>query len=364
MDVEDDIAGDVAAALKQSSGEGESAAAAALAPAPAPAEPAATGTPDDRPAQARDASGKFAAKAADAAAADAQAAPAAASPLTDHPAAAATEAPAEPIRPPASWSAPAKSKFPTLDPEVQAEIAKRERAADAVLAERAALNKRLEPIEQAIQPIRNQLAMNGVDDATYIRSLVAADAELRGPNRVRALAQVAQMYGIDLRQLGGQPGQPGQQPPADPRFQQLASQVDNLVRTVTQQQSATQAAEAARVQAELDAFARDNLYFENVKPEMVAFLRSGVSDNLADAYRRACWARDDIRPLLLKDEETKRQAAAAETARAKAAEARQAAGSVTGSPAPGASPAQAAANANSSIEDDVRAAWAAHASAS
>lgn len=346
---EDDIAGDISAAIKEAGG-GEAATPAALA-APQANESPASGEPV---AQARDDGGKFTAKPG----ADAPTA-ATAETNTDQPAASATEVPQEPIRAPTSWSAVGKSKFATLDPEVQSEISKRERDVDRILSERGAQLKAFEPLEKAIAPERGYLRMNGVDDATYITSLIAADKELRGPNPAQALAQIARVYGINIGQPPASAGQTPQASQLPPYVQQMAERMAFLEQTVTQQQSQAQAAEAAQSQASIDAFAQENLYFENVKPEMVALLKAGVVDNLPDAYRKACWARDDIRPLLMKEEEANRTAAVTEAARAKATAARQASGSITGSPAPGATAATPA-NANSSIEDDVRAAFAAH----
>lgn len=353
MDVEDDIGADIALAMRGDTAAPEAGAAAPAAPAAAAAEGAPADAAGARP---RAADGKFAAKGSSDTADQGAALEAprsdAGTTTTDQPAAAGAEAPSgEPIRPPAAWSAVAKSKFSTLDPEVQAEIAKRERDMDKGLAERASELKRYEPFEKVIGPHRNRLAMAGTDEVTYVQSLIAADELLRGPNRQQAIQQIAQMYGINL----GQPAHQGQQQPQGaqlpPEYQALAQTVAQLQQSFTQQQSAAQQLENARTQSEIDAFAVDHMYFENVRPDMIAMLKSGISDNLADAYRKACWARDDIRPLLLKEDSDK----AAAALRAKANDARQASGSITGSPTPGAAPPSA--NANGSIEDDVTAAW-------
>lgn len=348
METEDDIGADVAAALKEAS--------APVAEAPEPAAPVEAAPAAEGPARAPD--GKFAPK-ADAAAA---------APTTpDQPGAAEAEAQAEPIRPPAAWSAQAKADFAALPKHVQEEVLKRERDMDKGLQDRASQLKRYEPLENVIGPHRDRIHMAGMDEAGYVRSLIAADEMLRGPNKLQAMAQIAQGYGIDLRAFaqGQQPGAPlaqGQQPnPAQltPQYQQLAQTVAQLQQTIAQQQSAAQQAEAAQHQAAIDSFAKDHLYFENVRPDMAALIRSGQAQDLASAYDMACWSRPDIRPLLLREQETKRLADEAEAARAKASQARQAGGSIAGSPSPGASP-TASANSNGSIEDDVRAAYAAH----
>lgn len=286
----------------------------------------------------RDEAGKFAPKAADAEPVKPPAPDATEPKITVPPEAAATEAPKEPIPPPAAWTAAAKSKWSTLDPEVQAEIAKRENDMVQGTQKQALQIKRFERMDEVIAPHRNYLAMNGLDEATYVRSLVAADEQLRGPNPLGALAQIAGMYNIDLRQIG----QPGQQPPQeaqpDPRYQALEQRLAELQQTVVQQQSTAQQTEQTQTQAQIDAFAKDHLYFENVRPEMAAFLRAGTATDMEKAYEMACWARPDIRPLLMKEQADKQAAEQRAADSAKANEARQASVSITGSPTPGASP--------------------------
>jgi hypothetical protein len=344
----DDIGADIAAVMKGGADAGTQAPAADLASHAEAAAPA-----GDKPGRERDDNGRFARAAAAVPEGDAPAAQQLKINSSDQPNAAVAEAPSgEPIRPPASWSPASKAKFATLDPDVQAEIAKREQDMAKGVQDWAAKLKRVEPLEQVLAPHLNRLAMNGVDGPGYVRSLIAADEALRGPQALQAIHQLARMYGINLQQPLPQGQQPPQGAQLPQEFHALSQQVATLQSAFSQQQTAAQQADEARVQEEIAAFARDHLYYENVKPEMIALLKGGVSDNLADAYRRACWARDDIRPLLLKEEADKQAAAA----RAKANEAKQASGSITGSPAPGAAP-PSSANSNGSIEDDLRAAW-------
>lgn len=303
---------------------------------PDPANPA-----PEAKAQPRDETGKFAPKPAD----DEAAKPVTAeTKIPDSPEAAAPEAPAEPILPPAALSAAAKAKWATLDPAMQAEWSKRETDMVQGMQKQGDQLKRFQRMDEVIAPHRNFLAMNGQDEVTYVRSLVAADELLRGPNPLNALAQIAGMYNIDLRQLGGpaQAVQPGQQPAPqaqpDPRYQALEQQIAELKQSQAQQLTNAQQTEQAQLQAQIDAFAKDHLYFENVKGPVAALLRSGEAATLDEAYDMACWARPDIRPLLQKEQADKAAAAERAAASAKASEARQASGSVTGSPAPGATP--------------------------
>lgn len=298
--------------------------------------------PEPKPVVNRDEAGKFAPKPADGETPK----PVAETKITDSPEAAKPEAQAEPILPPAALSAAAKAKWATLDPVLQAEWSKRETDMTAGMQKQGDMLKPLQAISEAIEPHRNYLAMNKMDPATYVRSLVAADELLRGENPLGALGQIAGMYNIDLRQLGApaqaaqQGQQPAQQAQPDPQYQALAKELADLKQSVAQQHGAVQQTEQTQLQNQVDAFAKDHLYFENVRGPVAALLRSGDAATLDEAYDMACWARPDIRPLLLKEQSDKAAAAERTAASAKAEEARKASGSVTGSPTPGAAPMQ------------------------
>jgi hypothetical protein len=135
--------------------------------------------------------------------------------------------------------------------------------------------------------------------------------------------------------LRGQPQQPQQQQP-----QQLPPQLQPLIQQV---QTLTQQAEENRMRPHLDAvaqFASDpaNVYFENVRGRMRTLIQTGQARDLPDAYQQACWSDPQVRPLMLQQQQQAQAQAAEAAARARAAGARHASGSITGSPAPGATP--------------------------
>lgn len=270
-------------------------------------------------------------------------------------------------RPPASWSAEAKAAFRDVSPVIQAEVLKRERDIDRGLQERAQqmqeLQRRYEPLEQQIAPHRDRWAMAGMDEAKAIGTLIAAQSYLeRDP--VNGIFYLARSYGVDLRQFaqglalaqqpgqpqpqGGQPmqGQPGlpqgysQPQPATlpPEFTSLFQDVQSLKQTLTERQQADQQARQSDVQSRISTFAADpaHLYFDNVRDDMAKLIEAGMATDLKDAYDRACWARPDIRRLIQADQSRSEQ----ERQAREAAQRRQSAGSITGSPAPGAIPAK------------------------
>ena len=246
------------------------------------------------------------------------------------------------IRAPASWSPAAKATFDKLPPEVQQAVAKREQEIDHGLRRKSEEVKRYEPLEQLIAPRRAVWAAQGMDEASAIKTLLAAQDLLeRDPKQ--GLEFLARSYGVNLNTAQPQ-GQPYQAQPARDSHPEIAA----LKQQLQVLQSQVQTAQTAPIVSQIDAFQNDpaNLYFENVRDDMAVLLHNGKASDLKEAYEMACWMRPDIRPFL---QTTQAPAAPVQD---KAAQARRAAVSVTGSPGQTRVP-----KSNGSIEDDIRAAF-------
>lgn len=246
------------------------------------------------------------------------------------------------IRAPASWSPAAKASFDRLPPEVQQAVAKREQEIDHGLRRKSEEVKRYEPLEQLIAPRRALWAAQGMDEASAIKTLLAAQDLLeRDPKQ--GLEFLARSYGVNLNTAQPQ-GQPYQAQPARDSHPEIAA----LKQQLQVLQSQVQTAQTAPIVSQIDAFQNDpaNLYFENVRDDMAVLLHNGKASDLKEAYEMACWMRPDIRPFL---QTTQAPAAPVQD---KAAQARRAAVSVTGSPGQTRVP-----KSNGSIEDDIRAAF-------
>lgn len=249
----------------------------------------------------------------------------------------------EPIQPPASWSAPAKAAFTSLPPIVQQEIAKREADVNRGFEDRAAALKRFEPLEQILSPRRDTLAARGVSEVDFVKTLFAASDWIdRDP--VAALRELMRQKGVTAQHLGVQPQ--GQQPGAPPQAQlppevrTLAQQVHQLQTQLTQRDQAERAQRFQSIQSEIETFASDpaNLYFANVRDDMIALLQSDRAKDLEDAYDKAVWANPETRALLQAEQAKKAEADRLNAQRQSTAGARRAAGSVVGAPIPGSSP--------------------------
>lgn len=344
----DDIGADVQSAMDELNGVQPAASipdpAATPEAAPAEAAPAAETAPEG---PVRGPDGKFVAKT-----------PEAAQPVNQ------PDGSAEPektIRPPSSWSATAKAKFATLDPDVQKEVLRREGDIEHGKAQWDQKAEKYNRFEAIIGPRRERLALAGVDEFKAVETLFAAQDFLE-KDPIGGLRYLANQYGVG-HLLAAQPAsQPQMYQQPVPSALDLAShplmqRIQTLEQGIQAQQQAEAEARRQEVQSQIDSFANDpkNVYFENVQEQMAVLLKSGQAKTLPDAYDMACWANPEVRGLLQSDLKKSAEAEAISAARAKADNARAASGSVAGSPAPGGSIAGAT-NSKSTLEDDIRAA--------
>lgn len=322
--------------------------------------PAADETPAETAAEAadrvRDEKGRFAPKVeakADepgtpekVAAAEKPVAPVAAEPV-------AAEAAPEAVKPPPGFSPTAKVVWnkESLDKTeweaVKRDIAKRNEEVDRGFAKFA----EYKPIERYVEMARN----SGTTLDKALESYIGIENELKR-DFISGVSRICQNQGIHpvalanqiLARNGASPQQDGagetqghQQPSVD--LSPITRELSELRSYVQQQQTAT-------VQTELTRFASDpkHTFFENVKADMGRLINSGYAETLEDAYDKACWANQEIRSLLIKQQSPAVPDQSAKVAAA--TQARAAAKSITGSPIPNAS----AKGPNISIEDEIR----------
>lgn len=245
---------------------------------------------------------------------------------------AAAPSPAPAIKPPDSWTPAAKAKFAALDPEIQAEVIRREKEVHQGFTKFDEHRNIGKSFTEAVAPYLPMIRAEGGEPLQAVQMLLQTAHNLRtaGPEqKQQMLINLAQQYQIDMQgvfnRLTGQ-----QQNQIPPQVQHLQQQVADLQRQIQQSTQTRATTEQAQYQTEIESFASDpqNIYFENVRPAMAALIRDGVAKDLKEAYDMACWARPDIRPLLLQQTEQQKQ----EAAKAKAQQARAAAVSVSGAP--------------------------------
>jgi hypothetical protein len=284
--------------------------------------------------------------------------------------AAAAEKP-QAIRPPASWSPEAKAAFLEAPQSVQQAMLKRNEEMEEGQKQWSTKAESFNRLDKVLAPHRDRWALNGVSEDVAVAQLLAAQNML-DTKPYEAIQYLARSYNVDLRRLvaptQGQPAN-GQQPQGQqfdigqhPVVQQLTQQVQTLTQTLSQRQQAEEAAHTSAVQSEITKFSTDpeHIYFENVRAKVAALLRAdglegkaSPQERLKAAYDEACWATPNVRALMQAAEAKKKADAA------KVKDAKNASGSVAGTPIGG----KQARNGASSddLENDIREAVRAHA---
>lgn len=319
---EDDIGADIAAAIETPApaSQASSPASDAVLPSePAPDKTVASASEGERP---RGPDGKFVATEKPDAADKKSVAPA------ETATGAQAQAPVEttqdaPIAAPAHWMGSGKVDWNKLPRNVQ----------QALTADYANLSKpqaEYQQLRTAIGEDRLQALAADYGSIPQAFQSLATIRDMANKNPTGFVQWFAQSRGIDLRSLVQSSPQGSEQQPTDNSnpLQQEVLQLRNQLQQLVQQQQ-TQA--QTTVLSEIDAFARDpnHPYFNDVREHMGALMKAGKAATLQEAYDMATWAVPSVRQSLL--EKQTQQAMQANAQKIQAA--KQAAGSITGSPA-------------------------------
>jgi hypothetical protein len=294
---------------------------------------------------------------------------------------------ASPIVPPSDWPAEAKAAFLEAPEHVQKAILARTEEMETGRKEITTKSQEFERLNKVIEPMVGKWAMQGLTPDAAIGQLVSAANLLQqnprdgfehllrtyaGDKMLHVINDIVGKYGFALAQAtDGQQEQAAPAVQADPEVRRLEEQLRELNQWKQSREEAEQSAQHNSLLAEVDLVRKDpkNIYFENVKQKVAALAVQAVNNGdrrptkeiVQEAYDSAVWADPTTRPLLLQAQTKAANEAAKKAAAEKAAAARQAAGSITGSPGPGAPMARPSGSSHSSIEDDVRAAFASRA---
>lgn len=256
-----------------------------------------------------------------------------------------------------------KAKWASLDPEVRAEIVKRDQEVHRTFTRFDEERNFGKQVKDVVAPYEGFIKSLGGTPVQAFDYLIKTDYALRTaqPEQRKALfLKAAADYGIDLS--GAQPPA-GERPQVDPQIETLQQRIARLESEQNNANASRREQDQRQIDAQIADFASkpENAYFERVKPVMATLLQSGQAESLEKAYDMAVYADPETRALHLaaqRDAEDRKRTA---ERTAQAAKARQASPSVTGAPG-SAMPAHLLNGAqNASVEDDLRAAFAAHA---
>ncbi len=165
--------------------------------------------------------------------------------------------------------------------------------------------------QDVLTPYQQTLQAQGLDGPRAVQTLLSAHARLT----TGSMEQRQQAY----RELGANLKLNAEtvpdQPPLDPRVQELNGKVSLLEQTLKQQQEAVYQETFSKTQKEVDAFASDpkHAYFDECHEHIVTLIKSGKS--LQDAYDEAVWANPVTRAKELARVQTESEAKFRENAR-------------------------------------------------
>jgi hypothetical protein len=360
---DDDLRGDLLAAMDGEGGapEGGAPEGEAIAPLqPDSGQPAADGTSVR---SARDSLGRFLPKAG---AESGQAAPPLLAdstpvPRPNQPAQESGAAPSD-IQPPASLSPTAREHWATTPPAIREYITQREQQMQAWANQTGPLRNTGQAFMQAVEPFRMTIQAEGVDPITAVRNLMQVGTTLRFGTpieKARMVADVVKAYGVGIEDLdaaltGALPAQAANQGiNVQAEVQRALAPLMNMAQQ--RQQQEVQQAEN-QVRSELQQFSQGKEFIGDVRGVMADLIevanRNGNDLSLQDAYDRACALHPEVSKVIM----ARRQGASAQQLTAAAQRAKGAAVSVRGV-APVGNPSGAE---PSSIRESIEAAFEAH----
>ncbi len=228
------------------------------------------------------------------------------------------------VNPPSGWRANAKAKWDSIDPEIRAEIKKREQ--DAMNGANALKDRasQYDEIEQVMQPYQAIIQAEGGTPATVVNEMLRSAYILRQGDmsqKVEMVGRLAHQYGFlnELRTMlvqGVMPQQPAGLTP---------QQVEQMVEQRLQERESNNAT-STNQQAIVDFQSATNEdgslkypYFDNVRHLMANVFETSAGDmTLEEAYERAIWADPETRAVL------QQQSAAEDQAKARVEKAKKA----------------------------------------
>ncbi|GAB3773767.1 hypothetical protein GCM10028796_46810 [Ramlibacter monticola] len=291
----------------------------------------------------------------------------------------APQAPAAPeLKAPASWTPTAREKWGTVDPELRAEIHRREGEAQRVLQESAGLRQFAQAFDSIVRPYEMFIRSENSDPLRAVQSLMNTAAELRvgtPQSKVNIVANIVRQHGIDLQMLDSALAQmlgvtddgqaPQQQPLRDPRVDQILAYQQQQQYAQQQQLAEREAWEDNELRKSLASFAQTHEFYADVADTMAdlidAATRRGQAVDMEKIYARACQLDEQVSTILAQRaglaQPTRNQQRGAPGPSQAVLRAKRAAVSVNGSP----SPEGATVPKNDSIRSAIEAAFDAHA---
>lgn len=215
-----------------------------------------------------------------------------------------------PERAPTTWGPKAREQWASLPLDIRQEIIRREEAAVNGVRN---LKEQYTPVNQfykTLEPFVLEAKKGGAIPEQYIANVMNTERVLRTadvPTKFNALLQIADQYGIPLRDvINKSVGQEVLKTPQQPSAQ-LPPQVMQELQSLQQWR---QHMEGMQVTQTMEQFAADpsHEFFEDVRQTMADLLEYGQASNLKDAYDKAVWMMPEVREVMVSRMQGKRVA--------------------------------------------------------
>lgn len=246
------------------------------------------------------------------------------------------------FKPPEHFSDPDKKIFEGLPQEQQEWMLGRYKDMEADHTKKtqdiAEFKRTYEPVHQLIEPIRQNLILNGVTPGQYIERLMTADSYLTKQPK-EAIRWLMQSYGVSLDAL-----ESDAEDTSDPEIQGLRNELTDLRSSIDKRHEADQTALYTSAANQITEFkeAKDKAgkplhpLLDDVMEDVTRLAHAdrsiGKTPDLADLYDRAVWANPTTRAKALETQNKSQAEAGKREAAKKAAKAKEASASVEGGP--------------------------------
>jgi len=266
---------------------------------------------------------------------------------------------------PQAWKPEAREHWDSIPAEARKEIVRHEQQVKETLRETAQARQFAQAVNQTIQPYQHFIKAEGGNPISAIDNLFSTAAMLRTGNAEQVanlVTQITNQFGINrfgkefVRKLDESLS--GASPKEDPpeiaalkqQYEQQLAPLRQMQEQFQQQQYYQQQQAQQATQAELQQFASQAEFMEDVRMDMADLMdlasQQGKQITLQEAYDRACWANPEIRNVLTK----RQQAEQAQQVNQTAQRAKRAAVSVSGSAPPSGSQTSGGGNLRDDLE--------------
>lgn len=230
------------------------------------------------------------------------------------------------VQAPNTWTPAVKAKFATLEPDVQAEIMKREQDMARAITLHDQDRSFGKTVKDVVTPYLPMIQAEGATPETAIQSLLNTAYRLRTSSPQEKgvlLANLARQYGADLSAFAGEGSQ--EQAPIDPTVAALQQKLQQLEGFITQQHTQQQTQAEQNLLRDINAFAADpaHPHFETVGQQMAGLIKAGLAADLQQAYEQAIYLHPEVRQQVISAQQTEAQRKQIEEAKQKAAKAKQ-----------------------------------------